>query len=306
MSAVPKVNILLSTFNGEAYLCEQLDSILAQTHPSITVTARDDGSTDDSGKILRDYAGKNNAVRVISGCRIGVPGSFFELLRLADKDAQFFGFADQDDVWHHEKVERAVELLCMENGDKPLLYFARVEYVDAQLRHLGYSRLPKVIGFHNALVENIAPGCTAVINRNAMELLALGCPSRTRVHDHWLYLLAAGFGRIVYDPVPRIKYRQHPENLVGGSAITLKILSARTARFFRLGSRFLGYFDQAAEFHRIYGDLLASHERELLQDFLKSKDSVRSRFRYALRMRVRRQSALDNAVLRLLIMLGAY
>ncbi len=306
LSVAPKVNILLSVYNGEAYLSQQLESILDQTYPSITVTARNDGSTDNSEEILRHYATGNAAIRIISGSRMGMPGCFFELLRLADEDAQFYGLADQDDVWHREKVGRAVEMLSRNDGDGPLLYFSRVEFVDARLRHLGYSRVPTEIGFHNALVENIAPGCTAVINRGVMDLLRRGCPERTRVHDHWLYLVAAGFGKIVYDSMPLLKYRQHQRNLIGGSSLTREIMAARAARFFRLGSRFLGYFDQAAEFHRIYGNLLPSNEMEILRGFLSSKSSLRSRLRYALRMRVRRQNALDNNLLRLLIVLGAY
>ncbi len=306
MKGTPRVNILISTFNGRAYLREQLDSILSQSYPSITVTARDDGSSDGSEELLRSYAKANGAIRVISGPRVGVPGSYFELIRLADQDAQFYGFADQDDVWHPDKVKRAVEILCKDEVTKPLLYFSRVEYVDAKLHHLGYSRIPNEIGFHNALVENVAAGCTTVFNRKAVELLGHGRPLRARVHDHWMYLLATGFGRVVYDPLPLLKYRQHRENLIGGSNSARRTTAARSTRFIRQGRQFLGYFEQAAEFHRIYGDRLPFAEKEILWGFLASKESLLSRVRYALRMRVRRQSTLDNSLLRLLIVLGAY
>ena len=106
-----KVQILMSTYYGEKYLREQLDSIIKQTYPLINILIRDDGSSDGTLSILKEYAGKYDHVTYYEGENIGVIQSFLQLLKESDANVNYYAFADQDDVWLPEKIVRAVEKL---------------------------------------------------------------------------------------------------------------------------------------------------------------------------------------------------
>ncbi len=145
-----------------------------------------------------------------------MPAAFFRLLELSSDDADLWSFADQDDVWAPEKVERGVTALAGLE-DQPALYCARVLVVDDALRPLYPHELPhRGPSFANGLVQNIALGCTIMINRRARQvLLDGGWPRDCVMHDAWMYLVVAGTGTVVYDDRPVVHYRQHGRNTVG-------------------------------------------------------------------------------------------
>ena len=150
---VSKVQVLLSTYNGEKYLKEQLDSLLAQDYPNIDILIRDDGSKDSTKQILTGYENHKN-IRVIYGSNIGITASFLELLKISDPEAEFLAFCDQDDVWLKDKISRAVAALQKHPSDIPLMYCSRLTIVDESLRIIGYSKLPrKGLSFNNAPVS---------------------------------------------------------------------------------------------------------------------------------------------------------
>src|SRR5690242_9732967 len=105
------VQVLLSTYNGEPYLRPQLDSVLAQDYPRLTILARDDSSQDGTLALLREYAARYPALTVLSGENRGAAQSFMQLLQWSSPAADYFAFCDQDDVWHSDKISRAVEWL---------------------------------------------------------------------------------------------------------------------------------------------------------------------------------------------------
>ena len=155
--------VLLSTYNGAAYLEPLLDSLLAQSHPDVTVLVRDDGSKDSTLDILARYAGRHASVRVTPGQNLGVVRSFFELLESAGPEYDAWFFCDQDDVWLAQKIEVAMAAISSIPENVPGMYCSRVEYVDDRDKSLGVSVLPGHIGMNNALVENIASGCTIAL-----------------------------------------------------------------------------------------------------------------------------------------------
>ena len=104
-----KVQVLMSTYNGQTYLKKQIESILEQTYPNIELLVRDDGSSDHTIDILRDYEERYENIKVIYGKNIGVNGSFFYLL--AQSNSDYLAFSDQDDIWLPEKIQNAVEKL---------------------------------------------------------------------------------------------------------------------------------------------------------------------------------------------------
>ncbi|MBV8092562.1 MAG: glycosyltransferase family 2 protein [Acetobacteraceae bacterium] len=216
-----RVGILLSTFNGEAYLSEQLDSIVRQTWPDWKLYWRDDGSSDGTVALMRNFAAGAGAGRCLESAadgRMRVPHSYLTLLREAVADGvSFAAFADQDDVWLADKLRRGVQLLGDIPASLPALYCARQIFVDGNLRPIGLSALVRrPPGFPAALTQNIATGCTMMLNREAALLVAASKVPPGTLHDWWCYVLvtAAG-GRLIFDSEPVILYRQHAGNAVG-------------------------------------------------------------------------------------------
>lgn len=219
-----RVAILLSTFNGETFLRAQLDSLMSQTHQDWVLYWRDDGSWDATRLVLNDFAGRAGQGRCVEipgeVGNVGPAASFHSLLRavsggLAQDDA--VAFADQDDVWLPHKLERGLSALGGVVADVPALYCARQILVDAQLNQIGLSTLASHDGrFPAALTQNVATGCTVMLNSRAARLVAGSTPSTATQHDWWCYLVvtAAG-GQLIQDAEPMILYRQHGGNAVG-------------------------------------------------------------------------------------------
>jgi len=299
-----KVQVLLSTYNGEKYLEEQLNSLLAQDYPNVEILIRDDGSSDDTLAILEKYAGHYPNVKVIYGKNLGVIQSFFELLRLSLPEAEYIAFCDQDDVWEKDKISRAVRFLEQYSADVPLLYCSRVTLVDENLSIIRRSQIPKRgPSFENALVQDIATGCTIVINRISRELLMKEIPKIALMHDWWMYLVVSAFGNVVYDVEPRILYRQHSSNVTGYKKNTIARWLAIIQIFLKRG-RLCLVTEQANEFRRIYGSLLPEEKKVVLDRFIDERKSLVGRLRYALSGEVYHQSMVSDIILRLLIIIN--
>lgn len=301
---IGKVHILLPTYNGQRFLAELLASISAQTYSNIYFSIRDDGSSDGTCSVLSEWAAGRSNVSLHRGENLGVTNSFFYLLRNAAPECEYYAFCDQDDVWLPDKVERAARTLESCDLNTPAIYCSRVEYVDENLRHLGFSRIPKRIGFANALVENVAPGCTMVMNRKARTLICERLPQMTAPYDWWCYLVISALGKVFYDDEPNIKYRQHAMNVTGAASNRLELFRRRFNRFLQpsSGARLLS--NQAVEFQRCFADLVSPRDKNVLERFLSVRGGLRDRISYSAIMDVWRQSWLDTMVLRALILVG--
>ncbi len=210
-----KVQVLLSTYNGAAFLEPLLKSVLAQDHAPLELLVRDDGSTDETVGILERYAAQGK-LSLTRGANLGFARSFLTLAATAP-EAEFYAFCDQDDIWEKDKISRAVESLSRFDPAEPLLYGGRYQLVDESLQPIATSPIPsRGPSFANALVQCIAPGCTLVFNAAARRLLASSLPpEHPYSHDWWIYLVISAMGRVVYDPVSKILYRQHGGNVIG-------------------------------------------------------------------------------------------
>lgn len=231
----PAVAIVLSIYDGARFLPDQLRSFLNQTHAEWRLLWRDDGSADDGPAILRDFARSLPVGRVAcaegSGLRLGVAGSFFSLLGCA-LDAPMVAFADQDDVWLPDKLRRAVDVLQGIQPDVPALYCGRQMLVDHRLQPQGLSPCyPDRPGFLAILLQNVATGCTVVMNQAAARAVFASVRPLRFMHDWWscLFVLAIG-GVVRFDPDPAILYRQHGANLMGASCSRLRRLKGALLR----------------------------------------------------------------------------
>lgn len=302
---LPRVAVLLSTYNGARFLAEQLDSVGLQSGVEVLLHARDDGSGDPTPDILRAQAGRwANLAGLEAGANLGPARSFLELLRTAPAEAEYFSFCDQDDVWLPDKLQRAVAALEKDSG--PALYCSNVLLVDESLEPLGSAPESGDTRFAHLLFENIAFGCTVVLNRAARELIVSHDPGGDAVmHDWWCALVVAALGRIHYDPRPRTFYRQHGGNVVGQRGGARQIVR-EGARLLRNAPCFYSIHAQARALLRLYGADLPAQHRAWAERLVESKSSLRGRLAYALAGPVVRRRKFDAAVVRGLIAAGWY
>jgi len=304
----PVVAIVLSAHNGELFLQEQLDSLARQTHGGWVLFWRDDGSSDAALGVLQRFeklVGPRKSRFVPRQGKLGATRSYLTLLASAwHEQFQYFAFADQDDVWFDDKIERGLAALADVPPDLPALYCGRQELVDDQLRYLGMSpALVREAGFPTALTQNIATGCTIVMNRAAVEVvLSVRAPEAT-LHDWWCYItVAAAGGRIIIDPGTVLKYRQHDGNLVGSPLGTLR----RGIAALRRGpGPFMAMFRGHVAALQAHSDLLSDRARADLVIVSSALEGGWFDKLRALSLRgFRRQTWLEDLVFRIWFLLG--
>lgn len=269
----PSVAILLCTMQGQAFLREQLDSIVGQTHPIWSIWASDDGSTDGTIDILEEYQRKLGKERFFigQGPAQGYVKNFLSQACNPQISARYYAYSDQDDIWHPNKLTRALEWLETVPAHVPALYCARTCNVDAHDQQIGLSPLfSKPPSFANALVQSIAGGNTMVFNHAACQLLrAAGADVHVASHDWWTYLLVSGCGgQVCYDPEPNVRYRQHGGNQIG-------INNTWAARLVRTGMLCRGRFSEWTDMNtralrRVWGHL-APERAHLLDEFCQAR-----------------------------------
>ncbi len=292
-----KVAILLCTLRGQHYLAEQLQSLSTQTFSDWEVFASDDGSKDDTHALLLHYQAKwpQGRLTIHSGPAEGFAANFLSLICNAGIKADCYAFADQDDVWEPAKLERAVAWLATVPKDVPALYGSRTLLVDANNQVLGLSPLfRKPPCFGNALTQNIAGGNTMVFNNAARSLLqAAGDKVDVVVHDWWVYLVVSGCGgRVFYDALPSVRYRQHEQNVVGLDTGW----QARLRRIqLSINGRFKGWTDRnIAALERLSTMLTPENQRRLQLFKVARKRWFAPRLWGFWRAGIHRQSILSN------------
>jgi glycosyltransferase involved in cell wall biosynthesis len=301
------VAILLSTWNGAAYLTDQLASFLRLNGPDWRLYWRDDGSEDRSVDIVRAFGAAEGTGRLMdrndNRGRIGITASFLSLLRRAPPGS-IVAFADQDDVWLPEKLARGVRALEAVAAGTPALYCARQSLVNAALRPIRLSaRLTEPPGFPQALTQNIATGCTVMLNADAVSLIAGAREPPDTLHDWWAYLVvtAAG-GRVLIDDEPTVLYRQHAGNAVG---VPLSPWRRAVAAVRRGPGVFMRTFRQHADALRGQPEILTPAAREALEMISRGLcDGWLPRLRALRHPGLRRQSFAETQLFRLWFLLG--
>lgn len=295
--ATPKVAVLLCTMQAQHFLAHQLNSIATQSHPAWAIWASDDGSDDHTHAILEYYQSNwgSDRLSIHAGPAVGSTANFLSLTCKADIDADYFAYADQDDIWEADKLERAVAWLRTVPDEVPALYGSRTLLVDARNQHLGYSPLfNKPPSFRNALVQSVAGGNTMVFNRAARELLrTAGENVEAITHDWWAYMLVTGCGGSVhYDPHPTVRYRQHSSNQFGSN----QSLSAHVTRAkLLLQGRFRTWVDANVRALMHVQHMMTPENRQVLADFVEARQShLPGRLLGLKRTGVFRQTLLGN------------
>ncbi len=278
-----RIDILLATYNGEAFLKEQLDSIAAQTHGDWRLIARDDGSTDRTSAILDAFRARHPDKVVVLEDGDGNLGLVRNFSRLMEhSDAPYAAFCDQDDAWLPEKLELSLAKmreLEREHGARgPLLVFTDVTVVDEELNvihdsfwHYANLRPNRCNSLNRLLLQNVVTGCAALMNRPLVRK-SVPLPEQAYVHDWWVALVAASFGKAGYIAQPTVLYRQHPQNLIGANALGLLTLPARVFEVLRDYERkrknALTVFKQADAFYEKYSQALSTEQKDTITLFL--------------------------------------
>ncbi|WP_027053493.1 glycosyltransferase family 2 protein [Mesorhizobium erdmanii] len=235
-----RIAVLMGTRDGAAFIEEQLQSLLAQSHPLIDLWISDDGSVDGTVPIIEGWKSRwtKGRITLVAGPRQGFAANFRSMILDRRIDADFYAFSDQDDVWEPDRLESAIQWMQAFDAETPLMFCSRTATMIETGSLVGHSPLfRRPPSFRNALVQSIAGGNTILLNRAARDLLARASARTGFVsHDWWAYLVVTGAGGVVhYDPRPLVRYRQHAANLVGANV-------SWRARVSRLGRLFKGEF----------------------------------------------------------------
>jgi glycosyltransferase involved in cell wall biosynthesis len=237
------IDILLSTYNGQLYLAQQLDSILSQTCTDYTLWIRDDGSSDSTVAIVEDYCrnhpGKIRRYKDKKG-NIGASASFNELIGISSAD--YVMLCDQDDVWFNDKIEitlRAMKELEREHFNAPLLVFTDMEVVDSNLNTINDSFIrsqkldPEAL--HNpwkSIALSVAAGCVMMFNAKAKSIVYQIPTGLGLCHDQWIACNLSRFGFCSYVDRPTSHYRLHSHNVVGIKKISLGYWASKIPNLF--------------------------------------------------------------------------
>lgn len=276
-----KITVLLSTYNGEKYLQEQLDSLYAQDLPegfAMEILVRDDGSSDQTVNILEENR-KQGKLTFYVGEKVKPAKSFWDLVQRTPA-SEYYAFCDQDDVWHTDKLLRAINRLREEKEQRqPLLYCSNVTVVDSVLNpignmHDGHKTL--YTDFAHSLIYSLAPGCTMVFNHAAREaFLRYDMNEQFEVIHDWLaHKITAMLGTVIYDATPTMLYRQHGNNVIGAQAAGLITLLKGIKRFMTTSA--LIRSKSARSLLNVYGEQVSSQNKrflKLVSDYQESRQA---------------------------------
>ncbi len=317
------ITILLATYNGAAYLPEFLASLQRQKHTNWRLLVRDDSSSDDTRAILGHFAQQESRMDLVDDRqgRLGTLGNFQALMeRALAQGAHVVCFADQDDVWLPEKL--AAQLAKLEQAQDqapdgtPVLVHSDMSVVDRHLKPIHRSFMAYQGIRHQAaplvalLAQNFVTGCTMMFNRALLQL-ACPLPPGAIIHDWWLALCAAAWGRVVYLDQPTLLYRQHGGNQVGAKSLPALLNPLRGKLYAHLGrahGHFIATFRQAhalAEKIRHAGNTQATSLLPRIEAYSRLHEQGRAhRLATVRRHEFRRQGRTRNLMFRLMLLLA--
>ncbi len=262
-----KLTVLLSTYNGEKYLRQQLDSLIGQELRPTKILIRDDGSSDGTIGILEEYCKNYGFISYYTGDNLKPARSFWNLIENTEK-ADYYALCDQDDVWFRDKLKRAVELLKNEDNSIPLLYCSKYTLTDKDLNPVDsdVSSLYNFSDFPHALIYHTAPGCTFVFNDAARKRILEYDVNKEYcvIHDAIIHKVVTLFGKMILDNESHMYYRQHGDNQIGMNANSFKTFIGRVNRFL-FGNIRHYRSDTAKSLLKVYGEECDKDKKELIE-----------------------------------------
>lgn len=304
-----KILILLSTYNGEKFVQEQIESLEKQINVFIKILIRDDGSKDSTVKILKEQAAIYKNIEIVEGNNIGCAKSFSELLLLAQqyKEFSYYAFCDQDDYWLEDKLYVALKNIITLEAEKKqqVLYCSNLWIVNSQLENkkLKYNPNYVKISKSGSLAESYGTGCTMVFNKDVLDFYCTHLPEHIHLHDLWIFHQVVFLGKIFFDDNSYILYRQHGNNVVGAkndfkSKIKSKFKSLKT-----LSEQHYREYE-AQEILKVYKDFLLEQDKKQIEKVSRYKEKLSKRLELFFSKKIRRRNGLDNFFFKIRVLLG--
>lgn len=306
-SGKKQILVMMSSYNGEKHLQEQIDSILNQkTEHEVHLRIRDDGSKDQTCALIEEYIARYpSQIELIKGENKGYNGSFFYLIQNAS-GFDYYAISDQDDVWLPEKLQTACNAIDSVGEDIPLLYASISFLVHDDLKPYGTTRkMIRTMSMYNTIIQNICPGHTQVMNNRLMELLRPELDtSRIYVYDSWIQNIANLYGKIVFDNEAHTYYRQYEGNQLGSGA-------GRAAKLFTSVKRVRT--DDGKKYRKQIEYFIEVNQQQLkknnvyneLERFVSSK-RLFQRIMYAFSSKLYRQSKVESFAFLIAVLMGRY
>ena len=300
-----KIHILLSTYNGEQFLAEQIQSIQQQTVQDWKLLIRDDGSTDRTREIIREFVAQDSRIHWINeneSKNLGVIKSFHNLAQFEEADVYFF--SDQDDVWLPQKLELSLAEARKYPAEMPLMVYMDLTVVNQDLEVLSNSMIRSQSGHANTelvqeLTENTVTGGVAMVNHALIQLW--NQTEDILMHDWYLALLATAFGKLVYIDQPGELYRQHEHNVLGARTWSKRIKKwLRPSLLFRMYWDLIKKSQQQAAF--LLDMPLSAEKRELVAAYVTILDQpMHERWQILRQYGLRKNKAFHTLVFTTLI-----
>ena len=275
--------VLMTAYNGSRYLPALLASLASQTDPCFTVIMQDDGSADDTPALLDETAARDSRFVFGSeqGKHLGAAGNFLSLIRQSEAD--YVLLCDQDDVWEPEKIavlkQALLDLESRFGADTPLLVHSDCSLInvagektgDSFFAHQGWD--PAAVTLPRLLVQNNVTGCTLIMNKPLQRLVAAHAKAeKLFMHDWFIAMTAASFGRIAFINRPLTRYRQHEGNEIGASSHSLlgrgwaALRNREEAK-----KRILLTYTHAEAFREMYGNELPAQAKDIVDRYLETQ-----------------------------------
>lgn len=270
MANIPLVTVCMSTYNGSKYLSEQIDSIINQTYDNWQLYVHDDGSTDKTVEILKNYQIKDNRIHLVeSNEHQGIIKAFLNLVY--NVESNYYMFSDQDDIWLNNKVSIMVNNANSHDNEKPLLLHTKFKKIDGKgiIIDDGENEVNERTDFKFFAIANNVTGCTTLFNlalRNKLiedNNVNIINYDNLFMHDWWIGIIASAFGEVTYLDDRPVLYRQHDNNVLGAQKkfslekIWSKITLKTKLEIFKICT-------QTNEFKNLYGSQLSSSKLELV------------------------------------------
>ena len=255
MDYIKTITVIMSAYNGSKYIEAQLDSIFQQVGVKVLCYVRDDGSTDDTLQVLKKYVSTSGELIICEGENVGWERSFLLALKDAPQ-ADYYAFADQDDIWFEDKLISGIKMLEKEGSkNKPCMYHCNKISVTEDLKPLAHQvrRTPRPLNRQNALIQEYAQGCSIIMNENARQLITKYIPREKIAHDFWCGLLCYLFGEVIYDNKPHFYHISHGNNASGEGHI-IGSWKRRLKKFFAEGTV---YYTPFLDLEKGYANMLS-------------------------------------------------
>lgn len=300
MDNIRTITVIMSAYNGSKYIEAQLDSIFRQEGVKVLCYVRDDGSTDDTLQVLKSYTSTSGELIICEGENIGWERSFLLALKDAPK-ADYYAFADQDDIWFEDKLISGIKMLEKEGTkNKPCMYHCNKVSVTEDLKPLAHQvrRTPRPLNRQNALIQEYAQGCSIIMNEYARQLVTKYIPLEKVAHDFWCGLLCYLFGEVIYDNMPHFYHISHGNN-ASGEGHMIGSWKGRLKKFFEGGTV---YYTPFLDLEKGYADMLSKTDKKFILKLKYYKKSFKAKLSLLFSFQFVRDSILGTCSLKMAVL----